>query len=131
MGEILEWEEMHLHKCEDPSLLRFVGKSEEYSWKALFMSTFTHRARGLPFDRHDWTVDRCGLAQVRYIIDYYDDPNAVDKDLEITLDTRPALDRWENAWDRIRFPFWQWMNRDKVKSFVHSEGKASKADLGH
>eukprot|EP00058_Branchiostoma_floridae_P026618 XP_002612109.1 hypothetical protein BRAFLDRAFT_108880 [Branchiostoma floridae] len=25
----------------------------------------------LPFDRHDWIVDRCGK-QVRYIIDYYD-----------------------------------------------------------
>ena len=24
----------------------------------------------LPFDRHDWTVDRCGK-EVRYIIDYY------------------------------------------------------------
>ena len=23
-----------------------------------------------PFDRHDWTVDRCGK-EVRYIIDYY------------------------------------------------------------
>jgi len=25
----------------------------------------------LPFDRHDWVIDRCGK-QVRYIIDYYD-----------------------------------------------------------
>ncbi len=25
----------------------------------------------LPFDRHDWIVDRCGK-DVRYIIDYYD-----------------------------------------------------------
>ena len=24
----------------------------------------------VPFDRHDWTVDRCG-EEVRYIIDYY------------------------------------------------------------
>uniref|UniRef100_A0A915CZU8 Holocytochrome c-type synthase n=1 Tax=Ditylenchus dipsaci TaxID=166011 RepID=A0A915CZU8_9BILA len=26
----------------------------------------------LPFDRHDWVVDRCGQRDVRYIIDYYD-----------------------------------------------------------
>lgn len=25
-----------------------------------------------PFDRHDWTVDRCGK-EVRYVIDYYYD----------------------------------------------------------
>ena len=27
---------------------------------------------GLPFDRHDWIVDRCGQ-EVRYIIDFYFD----------------------------------------------------------
>ncbi len=26
----------------------------------------------LPFDRHDWTVDRCGK-EVRYVIDFYFD----------------------------------------------------------
>ena len=32
-----------------------------------------------PFDRHDWTVDRCGK-EVRYIIDYYSitEPNSDD-----------------------------------------------------
>ncbi len=28
----------------------------------------------LPFDRHDWYVDRCGQ-EVRYIIDFYFDDN--------------------------------------------------------
>lgn len=25
---------------------------------------------GMPFDRHDWVVDRCGK-EVRYVIDFY------------------------------------------------------------
>jgi hypothetical protein len=29
----------------------------------------------LPFDRHDWVVDRCGK-EVRYIIDYYETDGA-------------------------------------------------------
>ncbi len=38
----------------------------------------------LPFDRHDWIVERCGK-EVRYIIDYYDG-GAVDPDTyEFTL----------------------------------------------
>lgn len=28
----------------------------------------------LPFDRHDWYVDRCGK-EVRYVIDFYFDDN--------------------------------------------------------
>ena len=28
----------------------------------------------LPFDRHDWFVDRCG-DEVRYVIDFYFDDN--------------------------------------------------------
>ena len=33
----------------------------------------------LPFDRHDWIVDRNGK-EVRYVIDYYDVGEPVDKD---------------------------------------------------
>lgn len=103
--EILDWEKMHFKRCKDPSLLRFVGKSEDLSWKAQFSTWF--RSRGRPFDRHDWTVDRCGLETVRYIIDYYDDPNSKENDeLEITLDTRPALDSWSAVWDHVRKPFY-------------------------
>ena len=38
----------------------------------------------LPFDRHDWIVDRCGK-QVRYIIDYYDGGNVDPETHEFTL----------------------------------------------
>lgn len=31
--EILEWESMHFERCSSPSLLRFVGRSEDLSIK--------------------------------------------------------------------------------------------------
>lgn len=38
----------------------------------------------LPFDRHDWTVDRCGK-EVRYCIDYYDTEDSY------WIDARPMV----------------------------------------
>ena len=49
--------------------MRFVGKPDELSPKAMLKYYLGLAPR--PFDRHDWTVDRCGT-EVRYIIDYYD-----------------------------------------------------------
>ena len=46
----------------------------------------------LPFDRHDWTVDRCGK-EVRYCIDYYD------TDDSYWIDARPM--GVTGIWDRI------------------------------
>lgn len=61
----------------------------------------------LPFDRHDWIVDRCGK-DVRYIIDYYDS-RIIDKDYNfVILDVRPAMDSWENIWDRMKVAYWRW-----------------------
>ena len=62
----------------------------------------------LPFDRHDWIVDRCG-EDVRYIIDYYDvgkvDPNT---HRFAVLDVRPALDSFGALWDRMKVSWWRW-----------------------
>jgi hypothetical protein len=81
-------------ECDCPKLLKFRGRPREYSPKvrprfpaclatsyclSLLLLTFfaRHQARflnflgfKLPFDRHDWVVDRCGT-DVRYIIDFY------------------------------------------------------------
>lgn len=58
----------------------------------------------LPFDRHDWIVDRCGK-DVRYVIDYYDGGD-VDNHYEFAiLDVRPALDSVENVWDRMKVTY--------------------------
>ena len=60
----------------------------------------------LPFDRHDWIIDRCGK-KVRYIIDYYDigDEDLYSKGEFVHLDCRPALDSFEALADRTRVAF--------------------------
>ncbi len=61
----------------------------------------------LPFDRHDWIVDRNGK-EVRYIIDYYDG-GKVNKDYEFALlDVRPAFDSLEAVMDRMKVCVWRW-----------------------
>jgi cytochrome c heme-lyase len=88
--------------CKDPKLLKFQGKPRELSPRARFLSLFSGNK---PFDRHDWTIDRCGTP-VRYILDYYSGP-----DEEISkgffsptfyVDVRPALDSPTAAFDRTR-----------------------------
>ncbi len=45
-----------------------MGRPTELSPKAWFYTRLYGGIR--PFDRHDWTLDRCGR-EVRYVIDYY------------------------------------------------------------
>ena len=47
----------------------------------------------LPFDRHDWTVDRCGK-EVKYVIDYYSMGDLY------TIDARPI--GFDGVFDRMR-----------------------------
>lgn len=56
-----------------------------------------------PFDRHDWIIDRCGLTDVHYVIDYYD-AGAVDPETKLFtgLDVRPAMDNFSNIIDRVK-----------------------------
>jgi Cytochrome c/c1 heme lyase len=65
----------------------------------------------LPFDRHDWVVDRCG-EKVTYVIDFYSgkaNPN-VPGSVSFFLDVRPALSP-AGVWDRIKMSFekGQWL----------------------
>lgn len=61
----------------------------------------------LPFDRHDWVIDRCGK-RVRYIIDYYGCEPQEDRSVPIYLDVRPAMDSFEACWDRMKAAWWRW-----------------------
>lgn len=61
----------------------------------------------LPFDRHDWIVDRCGK-DVRYIIDYYDGAMVDEHYRFALLDVRPAMDSAENIYDRARVCLMRW-----------------------
>ena len=103
--EVLKWEALHAHECGDPKLKSFGGKATDYSPRARFRSWMGYQ---LPFDRHDWIVDRCGK-EVRYVIDYYDigpvDPNT---HRFAVLDVRPALDSVDACWDRMKVAWWRW-----------------------
>lgn len=103
--EVLKWEAFHATECMCPKLKSFRGKAQEFSPRA----RIRHWIYGypLPFDRHDWIIDRCGK-EVRYIIDYYDG-GAVDETFKFAiLDVRPAMDSLENIWDRMKASYMRW-----------------------
>jgi cytochrome c heme-lyase len=68
-----------------------------------YVKILTCYAQGykLPFDRHDWIVDRCGQ-DVRYVIDFYTGAPQPGVPTSMHLDVRPALDSVGALWDRLR-----------------------------
>merc|ERR1711964_885188 len=114
--EVLKWEALHANECGNPKLKSFGGKATDYSPRA----RFRHWVLGyqLPFDRHDWIIDRCGR-EVRYVIDYYD-VGSVDKDTHAfaVLDVRPALDSVDAVWDRMKIAWWRWRYAEKSEQQV-------------
>jgi len=103
--EVLKWEALHCSECMAPKLKSFGGKATEYSPRARIRHLMGYE---LPFDRHDWIVDRCGK-DVRYIIDYYDGGTLNDQYQFAILDVRPAMDSFENIWDRMKVAWWRWI----------------------
>lgn len=79
-------------------LKQFTGKPNELSPKARMRSLAGY---ALPFDRHDWVVDRCGT-DVRYVLDFYQgEPNSPSALVHVHIDARPALDSWQAVRDRL------------------------------
>jgi len=103
--EVLKWEALHCTECMEPKLKSFGGKATQYSPRARIRQLMGYE---LPFDRHDWIIDRCGK-DVRYIIDYYDGGKLNTKYQFAILDVRPAMDSFENVWDRMRVAWWRWI----------------------
>ena len=104
-SKIMQWERYHSKDCETPALMKFQGRPQDLSPKARILSTIGYNP---PFDRHDWTIDRCGT-DVRYVIDFYDGPQSSadpsQGQVSTHLDVRPALDTPSAVWDRIRGAF--------------------------
>lgn len=96
--KVMDWEQLHCQECKYPTLLKFQGKPHDLSPLARVRSWLTGE---VPFDRHDWVVDRCGQ-EVRYVIDFYfyDDKAGTPQAFEVV--TRPALDSAEAAFDRVK-----------------------------
>lgn len=136
--EVLKWEALHAKECGHPKLKSFGGKATQYSPRARIRSwmgfviqillrvlryfhfQIIHSSYELPFDRHDWIVDRCGK-EVRYIIDYYDGGMPDNNFKFAILDVRPAFDSLENVWDRMKVVYMRYK--------YANDGKASKEDL--
>ncbi|KAI8143202.1 cytochrome c/c1 heme-lyase [Fennellomyces sp. T-0311] len=100
--KILEWEKMHDTVCNQPKLVKFQGRPKDITPKARLYSFFGYK---LPFDRHDWVVDRCG-EKVTYVIDFYSgkqDPRRPEA-VSFYLDVRPAV-TLSGIWDRLRMSF--------------------------
>jgi cytochrome c heme-lyase len=94
----------HSQECPGgPTLVRFVGKPTEPSMKARVM----HWIGGyvMPFDRHEWTIDRCGTGLYKYHVDFYDGSLQQQDKVNIYLDVRPSLDNINSVYDRVRILF--------------------------
>jgi len=96
-SQIQTWER-ELHNVSNPRLVRFLGRPNDTSPKAMLNIM---RGKRAPFDRHDWFVDRGDGVERRYVIDFYD--GAIEGDsaggfeggkapVNMYLDVRPALD---------------------------------------
>jgi len=110
--EVLKWEALHARECGAPKLKSFGGKAKDFSPRAKIRGWMGYE---LPFDRHDWIIDRCGK-EVRYIIDYYDgelDPRSHEF---ANLDVRPALDSFEAVWDRMKVAWMRWRYASYIES---------------
>jgi len=105
--EVLKWEIIHAKEDSPfPLLKKFGGKAKDFSPRALFRHYILRK--DLPFDRHDWIIDRGGK-EVRYIIDYYDGGPVDQKTMRFSeLDVRPALDSFEAFWTRSYVFYWRW-----------------------
>eukprot|EP00468_Gymnochlora_sp_CCMP2014_P011745 CAMPEP_0167758436 /NCGR_PEP_ID=MMETSP0110_2-20121227/10466_1 /TAXON_ID=629695 /ORGANISM="Gymnochlora sp., Strain CCMP2014" /LENGTH=184 /DNA_ID=CAMNT_0007644709 /DNA_START=45 /DNA_END=599 /DNA_ORIENTATION=+ len=106
---IMEYEKLHEAKCPNPTLARFSGKDGIYSFKAKMLNFFG--LAPLPFDRHDWVVDRCGK-EVTYIIDYYSYENEDGDTQYYTIDARPA--HFSGLADRARVAMKKWWNGESI-----------------
>eukprot|EP00568_Trieres_chinensis_P003225 CAMPEP_0183296350 /NCGR_PEP_ID=MMETSP0160_2-20130417/3942_1 /TAXON_ID=2839 ORGANISM="Odontella Sinensis, Strain Grunow 1884" /NCGR_SAMPLE_ID=MMETSP0160_2 /ASSEMBLY_ACC=CAM_ASM_000250 /LENGTH=361 /DNA_ID=CAMNT_0025457957 /DNA_START=221 /DNA_END=1306 /DNA_ORIENTATION=- len=116
-AEVRRWEK-ELHGCDEPQLVRFLGRPKDTSPRAWFNSRLLMYRP--PFDRHDWYVDRGdGSGPKRYVIDFYegnDRPTSSSKPEvpsaslaprppAMYLDVRPALDDPGAVVDRARMFF--------------------------
>jgi len=108
-AQILEYEELHKDECAEPTLHSFEGKYGQDSVKTKLFNIFYPQM--VPFDRHDWYVDRCGK-RIRYIIDYYatEEP---DGSQTYAIDARPEP-TFGGIRDRMIVACKRWWRGDSV-----------------
>ncbi|KAI5298547.1 hypothetical protein KEM56_003958, partial [Ascosphaera pollenicola] len=106
-SEIVGWEsrapmsDPGSKRCGGPKLYSFRGlgvESQFLSPRARFNSLLGYQ---LPFDRHDWTVERCDGERIDYVIDFYQGRSKGEDKLNFYLDVRPKLNTWEGCRMRV------------------------------
>ncbi|KAF8458880.1 cytochrome c/c1 heme-lyase [Terfezia claveryi] len=100
-SEILRWESHRgrAAACGGPKLVSFRGDSTKLTPKARLMILLGYQP---PFDRHDWTIDRCGQ-NIDYVIDFYSgkrDPQRPEA-VSFYLDVRPKVNSVEGVVMRL------------------------------
>lgn len=96
---ILNWEKgQGSCGCEDIKLTSFKGDSKKITPRAAIGHYIF--GRDLPFDRHDWVVNRCGK-EVEYVIDFYTTPVKEGEEPRFFLDVRPKLNSLEGCGMRL------------------------------
>ena len=95
--KVKEWES--IRGIDEPKLKKFQGRPKDISPKAFI----SHHLFGysLPFDRHDWIVERSNGKEVRYVIDFYKGAPVHGVPVSIYLDVRPACDSSSAIIDRL------------------------------
>ncbi|KAL3067971.1 hypothetical protein niasHT_037961 [Heterodera trifolii] len=114
--EVLKWEHSLHPECDMPKLKSFHGDAKNLSPRARFRSWLGYQ---LPFDRHNWLVDRCGR-EVPYIIDYYDVGHVnPETKLFAHLDVRPAIRDASTMWDRMVVGYWRM--KDNLSGWISNK----------
>jgi len=98
--QILKWEEgQGSESCGGLQLTSFKGDSKKLTPKARWKLMLGYQK---PFDRHDWTINRCGK-EVDYVIDFYaGKPSPLAPNMaSFYLDVRPKLNSIEGVKLRV------------------------------
>ena len=109
-SDVCRWER-ELHNNHEPKLVKFMGRPKDLSPKAFLFCRLLHLYKE-PFDRHDWYVSSSPVGNNapppprRYVIDFYNgqpkSPTTASSQPSMYIDVRPAIDRPEDLWDRMR-----------------------------
>lgn len=107
--EIINWETATQDfKDPDLKLVKFIGRPKDLTPRARFYNELSkvfpnHISGLLPFDRHDWYVKRGTGQTVRYVIDFYEQPDDEETGEPVfSCDIRPGLDNLSNCKDRLK-----------------------------
>lgn len=97
---IKHWEDgLGGKECGGIKLTSFKGESKKLTPRAILRTYLLGYEK--PFDRHDWTVNRCGK-EIDYVIDFYSEDDAAGNP-QVLLDVRPKL----NSFEGISMRFWK------------------------